>query len=333
MFDAARLRLTAWYLAILTAIVGLLSVALYHILVRFPTTPAPANALSITAVIAYLSRVPNAVLASQIAAVDLGVLILAALGAYVLAGKTLAPIAAVLDRQQRFAALASHQLRTPLTVLRGTMEVALLRQRTAEEYEQVLRDAVADVDRLSTLVADLLAAVRIQRDTIQPNLTLLDLRDVARDVVESVRPLAAQKQQTIELNLNGPLLLPGDGIKLRQVAATLLDNALAYTPGGGHIEVSAHQERGRAFLSVRDSGPGIAPEHLPHLFEPLYRADVPGADASGHAGLGLALAAWIVRSHRGKLRVRSKVGRGSTFTVSLPLLPSRKRRLLFWRRA
>ena len=319
MFDAARLRLTLWYLAILALIVGLLSFALYHILVRFPAPAVPAGPLTLTKLVAILAGIPDQVLAWQIVAVDLGVLVLAALGAYVLAGRTLRPIAEVMARQQRFAAAASHELRTPLTVLQGSMEVALLRRRPPEEYERVLREAVAEVDRMGALVADLLALVRAERDVDALRPAPLDLAELAAEVAEGARPLAARRGQAMELALGVPLPVQGDALKLRQALRNLLDNAVAYTPPGGTIRLVARREHGQALLEVRDSGPGIAHEHLPRLAEPFYRVD-PAADrASGHSGLGLPMASWIARAHRGQLRVESRVGLGSTFTLALPL--------------
>src|SRR5690348_7525532 len=134
MFDRARWRLTAWYLAILTVIVGILSLALYHILVRIPPEAVAATQPAYNPIVGWLAELPDQTLALNLIAVDAGVLVLAALGAFVLAGRTLKPIAEAMGRQQRFAAAASHQLRTPLTVLQGTMEVALLRQRSPAEY-------------------------------------------------------------------------------------------------------------------------------------------------------------------------------------------------------
>ncbi len=326
MFDTARLRLTVWYLAILAGIVGVLSLALYHVLVRFPTPEIPAGRLTVSKLVAILAGIPNEVLAWQIVAVDLGVLILAALGAYVLAGRTLQPLEAAMARQQRFAAAASHELRTPLTVLQGSMEVALLRRRTPEEYEQVLRDAVADVHQMAELVADLLALVRAERATDALNLVVYDLTDLAREAVEDVRPLATGKGQSLQLALDGPLPVRADAVKLRQVIANLLDNAVTYTPDGGAVRLLAHRDGAQAALEVHDTGPGIAPRHLPHLFDPFYRADASRDRAGDHVGLGLAMAAWIVQAHGGRLSVESHVGAGSVFRLMLPLVSETGRR-------
>lgn len=228
-----------------------------------------------------------------------------------------------MDRQQRFAVAASHELRTPLTVLQGGMEVALLRRRTPEEYEQILARSAEEAGRMGALIADLLALARTQTDREALTLEPLALRAIARDAADGALPFADRKGQTLELALDAPLPVEGDRIKLRQALANLLDNAVAYTPEGGIIRVVGRHDHGRAVVEVRDTGSGIATEHLPHLFEPFYRADSARGGGGTQVGLGLALASWIARSHGGHLSVESRVGVGSAFTLSLPLAAHR----------
>jgi signal transduction histidine kinase len=319
MFSAARLRLTLWYLAVLATIVVLLSLVLYDVLLRLQQAEALALGRVLRHGVAQLFARDEHALAWQIAAIDLGMLILAALGAYVLAGRTLRPIQEAMERQERFAVAASHELRTPLTVLQGTLEVALLRDRTPAEYQEILRKAATEAARMGTLVGDLLALARIQSDRELLARAPLDLHVVAREAAEGVEPLAARKGQTLEVELDGPLPTCGDQLKLRQALTNLLDNAITYTPEGGAIRLSARAARGRAVIAVRDTGPGIEAQHLPHLFEPFYRVDSARGDGSGHTGLGLALAAWIVQAHGGHVEVESRIGVGTVFTLTLPL--------------
>ena len=319
MFSAARLRLTLWYLAVLATIVVLLSVALYDVLLRLQQAEAQALGRVMRHGVAQLMARDERALAGQIGAIDLGMLILAALGAYVLAGRTLRPIQEAMERQERFAVAASHELRTPLTVLQGTLEVALLRERPPAEYKEILSGAATEAARLGTLVGDLLALARVQSDREILAREPLDLRAVAREAADGVRPLAERKGQTLEVALEGLLPVAGDRVKLRQALANLLDNAVTYTPQGGTICLTAHRERRRAVLAVRDTGPGIAAQYLPHLFEPFYRVDSARGGGSDHSGLGLALASWIAQAHGGHLAVESRVGVGTVFTLSLPL--------------
>jgi signal transduction histidine kinase len=324
MFHAARLRLTAWYLLILAIIVAVLSSALYELLLLAQQTE--------------LRAVPNArhplvhafahdevILAYQIVAVDVGVLLLAAVGAYLLAGRTLRPIQEAMDRQRRFAAAASHELRTPLTALQGNLEVALLNPRSTQEYEQLLRGAVADTERLGHLVKDLTLLARPEVDTTVLRREPIDLRDPASAAVKDIELLAVDKGQRLEVALDGPLPVQGDAPRLRQVFVNLLENAIRYTPEGGEIRLAGRREHGRAVLEVRDTGPGIAPEDLGRLFEPFYRADKARSNAD-HVGLGLSLACWIVRAHTGQIEVTSQPGVGSVFTVSLPLSSARAKK-------
>lgn len=319
MFDTARLRLTAWYLAILAVLMLLLSAALYDILLHLQQSEARAIVPLAHHGVAGLFARNEHTLALQIGAIDLGVLVLATLGAYVLAGHTLRPLQEAMDRQERFAVAASHELRTPLTVLQGTLEVALLRDRTPDEYKNILSGAAVEAARMGTLVGDLLALARTQSDRETLARQPLDLAEVAREAAADARPLAAHKGQTLEVALQGPLPARGDHLKLRQVLVNLLDNAITYTPRGGTIRLSARHARGHAVIEVRDTGPGIAPQHLPHLFEPFYRVDSARGASAGHSGLGLALASWITQAHGGHLTVESHVGVGTVFTLSLPL--------------
>ncbi len=317
MFETARLRLTAWYLLILAVIVAVLSYALYRLLLF--TQEAELHSVRRVAHHPLLHAFAHdaIILAYQIVAVDIGVLILAAAGAYLLAGRTLHPIADAMERQRRFAAAASHELRTPLTALRGNLEVGLLSRRTPDEYEDLLRDAVADTDRMGNLVKDLTLLARPEVDRTLMRLEPIDLRDAAA-AVSDVELLALDKGQTLEISLGEPLPVRGDLPRLRQVFVNLLENAIRYTPEGGEIRVGGRRDHGNAVVEVRDTGPGIAAGDLANLFEPFYQADKARSNAD-HVGLGLSLASWIVNAHSGRIEAMSRPGAGSVFSVCLPL--------------
>jgi len=318
LFDAARIRLTLWYLLILVVVVGLLSFGLYELSLLAQQAELHAVQSGSHHGLARIFARDEVTLVLQIAAVDIGVIVLAAAGSYILAGRTLRPIEEVMERQRRFAAAASHELRTPLTALRGNLEVALLNPRTSEEYQEVLDDAIADTERMSHLVKDLTLLARPEVDRTVLRLHPIDLRDTVREAIEDVELLAKDKGQTLDTALDGPLPVRGDAPRLRQVFVNLLENAIRYTPDGGEIHIEGRRDRGRVVLDVRDSGRGIAPEDLGHLFEPFYQADRARSSAD-HVGLGLSLAAWIVRAHTGSIEAASRLGGGSVFTVSLPL--------------
>lgn len=320
MFDTARLRLTAWYILILATIVAMLSFALYRALLAIQQGELSSVREHTGPAIARVFARDEGQLATQILAIDLAVLILAAIGAYFLAGRTLRPIMEVMDRQRRFAAAASHELRTPLTALRGNLEVALLNPRSSEEYQAIIGEAVAETERMGHMVKDLTMLAQAERGgplSVVP----LDLVAVTREAVDDVRPLARYKQQTIQVDMPDNLPIQGDPMKLRQSITNLLDNAVTYTANGGEIDLTGKRERGHVVLEIRDTGIGIPPEHLTHLFEPFYQVDGARSDA-GRVGLGLAITAWIIRAHRGHVNASSREGVGSVFAISLPLAHS-----------
>jgi signal transduction histidine kinase len=318
MFHAARLRLTAWYLLILAIIVVVVSVALYRLLLVTQEAELHSAQLRDRHPLVHVFAQDETILAYWLVAVDAGVLLLAAAGAYLLAGRTLRPIEDVVERQRRFAAAASHELRTPLTALQGNLEVALLNRRTPEEYEQILSEAVADTERMGHLVKDLTLLARPEVDRAALRLGSIDLRDAAAAAVKDVELLAAEKGQRLEVVLDGTLPVQGDAARLREVFVNLLENAIYYTPAGGKIRVLGKREHGQAVVEVRDTGPGIAAEDLERLFEPFYQADEARSNAD-HVGLGLSLASWIVHAHSGQIAAESQPGSGSVFTVCLPL--------------
>ncbi len=297
-----RLRLTLYALAVLALLVGLLTLAFYGILLSLTVGAAAVGALVLS------------LLAS-----DLVVLGLGALGCYVLVGRVLRPVAAARARQERFAVAASHELRTPLTVLLGTLEAALLRRRAPEQYEEVLERARDEATHLVTLLADVLDLAHAEGGAETSTREHLDLSVLARAAIEDVRFVANGKRQTLVVTLTEPLFAHGDARALQRAVAALLDNAVTYTPDGGMIHVVGRRGRGRALVVVRDTGPGIAPEHLPYLFEPFYRVDPARGAGDGHTGLGLVRAARVARAHGGRLAIESKEGVGTAATLTLPL--------------
>ena len=315
----ARLRLMLGYLAFLTVIVGLLSLTFHAILLHVPPAHVRTADLGVREVLARLLAADASALTTDIALVDLGVLLLGALGAYVLAGYTLRPVTEARERQRRFAIAASHELRTPLTVLQGTIEAALLRRRTPEQYEAVLRRATTAAEQMGTLLDAILTLAHAESGIETLAVESLDLCVVARAAAEDLRAQAEGKGQTLALALERPLPIRGDPHVLHQAVTNLLDNAISYTPPCGMIRLVGRRTHGHALLAVRDTGPGIALEHLPHLCEPFYRVDPARTGDSGHVGLGLARAAWITLTHGGRLAIESQVGVGSTVTLSLPL--------------
>jgi len=221
---------------------------------------------------------------------------------------------------RRFAADAAHELRTPLTALRGGIEVALRGERTPDEYRTVLRSSLEEVERLTHLAEDLLLLSRFSVTVSAPR-QRVDLEPLVMDVLDVGIQLAHGRGVSIVSAELTALTVVGDAGALRRALLNLVDNALKYTPAGGKVEVSLVRENGRAAITVRDTGPGIAAADAERVFQPFVRLDAAREDAPDGTGLGLSIARSIVIAHGGELTLESAAGRGSTFTIRLPIAP------------
>jgi heavy metal sensor kinase len=230
----------------------------------------------------------------------------------------LARLEAAFVRQRQFTADASHELRTPLTAIIGQIDVALEQSRSDASYRATLVSVREQAQRLTRLAGDLLLLARADSPSAQPAIEQFDMAAVLPAIVAQVAPLAAARDQAVVLNPLPPLLLCGNEDQLIRLVLNLLDNALRYTPSGGRIAVSGACAGREITISVNDSGPGIAPEHLPRLFDRFFRIDRVRNRAQGGSGLGLAIAQSIAQAHGGRIDVESLIGQGSTFTVVLP---------------
>jgi signal transduction histidine kinase len=211
----------------------------------------------------------------------------------------------------------SHDLRTPLTRLRGTAELALASPPDLDRYREALADCVEESDRVLVMLNTLMDISEAEGGTLTLRREPVRLADVATRAVELYRDVADAKPVTLASDAKDSVMVTADRTRLEQVAANLIDNAVKYTPPGGRVDVEVGRESGAAILRVRDTGPGIPPSELPRIFDRLFRGDA-SRDERG-LGLGLSLVKAIVEAHGGTVQVASEPGRGSTFTVSLPL--------------
>ena len=221
-------------------------------------------------------------------------------------------------RQRQFAADASHELRTPLTVIKGQIDVSLQRDREPEAYQGVLRAVNEEVDRLIRLAGSLLTLTRADGGQIPLAFEAVDVGDLVAGVVEQLRPAAGDQGVDLRLDTGPPVTMEADQDLLIQLMLNVLDNAIKYTPNGGLVNAGWGTNGQRVELRVRDTGPGIAAEDIPYVFDRFYRADKARSRAAGGVGLGLAISRWIAEAHGGSIHVVSTLGEGSTFTVSLP---------------
>ncbi len=223
-------------------------------------------------------------------------------------------------RITQFTADASHELRTPISLIRTEAEIALRKSRTEGEYRDALFHVLREAETTSSMVEKLLSLARSDSGQNTLEVRPVDLRETVRIAAGEWRAVAGSRALGFtETVTAGDLQVAGDKTALQQLLNILLDNAVKYTPGPGSIHLSAEERGDKAVLKVVDSGIGIAPEDQTRIFERFYRADQARSRELGGAGLGLAIALWIVRQHHGSIEVKSAPGKGSAFVVELPL--------------
>jgi heavy metal sensor kinase len=217
-----------------------------------------------------------------------------------------------------FAADAAHELRTPLATLRAEIETAIQSSPTIEEYEEILKSMQEEVSRMGRVVSDLFTLARLDRGQHVLEMERTRLAPLVEETLETWLPVAQTRGITLQW-LGGDAEVRGNAVALRRVLMNLVENALKYNRDGGTVVVSLDRRGDRAVLSVRDTGIGIAPEHLEKLFQRFFRVDRARSRSSGGAGLGLAICKSFLTAHGGSIRVASSPGEGSVFSVELPL--------------
>jgi signal transduction histidine kinase len=250
------------------------------------------------------------------ALIGVGVVLVSVVGGLFLVRQVMVPVRRSLAQQQAFVANAAHELRTPLSVIQATTELALMRERSSAEYRTALEEIGASVAQTSTMVSDLLTLARIDAGR-QPILrNAVDVGALATVVAEEAS--GAFPDQPIATDIDGDAVIEGDARLLQRLLSNLVENACHYTPPGTPIAITVRQEREWLALRVRDEGPGVQPAEVEHLFERFYRG-TRGIE-SGHrgAGLGLSLVRQIAEAHGGRIGIASFVGVGTTVTILLP---------------
>jgi heavy metal sensor kinase len=219
--------------------------------------------------------------------------------------------------QRRFLQDLSHEMRTPLTVLRGELDVALKRDRTSDQYKETLKSNLEEIDKISRLLDGLLGLARLENEAGTMNFEPVGLVDLVRDTIADFDMLARQKGIEVGFLASGEIVLALDRGKMRRVLINLLDNAVKFTPAHGVITITVTRGPLQAQVTVSDTGVGISPENLPHVFDRLFHI---GRDPDGRGmGLGLSIAKTIVEAHRGTISCESTPGAGTTFTIRLPM--------------
>jgi heavy metal sensor kinase len=232
----------------------------------------------------------------------------------------LARLESAFRKVTQFTADASHELRSPVAVMRTSAEIALRKPRSEAEYRETLSQILHETDRVSQLIENLLAIARSDSAGAQMQMERADVGTILVDACEKSKLLADEKGVGLSRNgAAGPVWVQANPASIERLFLIVLDNAVKYTPTGGNIAVKLGSEDGFAVTEIRDSGIGISADDMPHIFDRFYRADRARTREPGGAGLGLAIGQWIVQAHGGEIRVESEMGKGSSFKVRLPL--------------
>jgi heavy metal sensor kinase len=219
---------------------------------------------------------------------------------------------------RQFTSDASHELKTPLTILRGELEIALHSQKTTEEYEGVLVSALEEVQRLSNVVETLLELSRADTGQVRLSIEEDDLSKLLNDIVEDSIILAESKNIKVHSDIEQNLIIDFDSARIHQAVLNVVDNAIKYSPNGGKISIELKKGKILSEIIVTDNGIGMEEEELNHIFDRFYRIDkARSSDVQGF-GLGLSIVHWIVEAHRGKIDIKSKINEGTVFTIILP---------------
>lgn len=225
-------------------------------------------------------------------------------------------------QQREFMGNAAHELKTPVAVLKSTLQSLLHRPRSLEEYRSGLEQALEDLERLEQLLQWMLRLARAEQwahGALRRDLQVINVASTCEEALERIRPLAETRSTVLRLSSNGPVLLRADPEDLQLVWVNLLENAVRYSPEGGAVEVTVSRNNGGpARVVFQDHGAGIAKDDLPHIFERFYRGDRSRARATGGFGLGLAIAKALVEAYGGTIGVESDPGEGTRMTVELP---------------
>jgi signal transduction histidine kinase len=248
----------------------------------------------------------------------LGALGLAAVGGLYMAGRAVRPVREAFDRQRAFVADASHELKTPLTLVRVDTEV--LQSNLEDPDDRELADEVlAETDRMDVILSDLLTMARLDANVLDVARKPFDLSYLIKEEAQRFNLRASREGVRLEVRSPDELLASGDPVRTGQILAALLHNALRFTPSGGSVEVSAREQDGRVEAIVSDTGSGIPPENLTRIFERFYRAEsAPGGADGGGTGIGLAIAKSLARAQEGDLEAENAKEGGAVFRLKLP---------------
>ncbi len=219
---------------------------------------------------------------------------------------------------KQFSSDVSHELKTPLTAVKGEIEVTLRRNRKKDEYKKTLKSLLEDIDKLEEIIENLFLLSRMDSENLKFLPKKFALEETLLEAFEDMETIAKKKKVHLILKNIQEMEMKGESTLIKRVFTNLINNAIKYTPEGGKIEISLKKAGGFAKFIVQDTGIGIPQEEIPHIFDRFYRVEKARSREAGGSGLGLAIVKWIVEAHKGKIEVTSEAGEGSIFIVSFP---------------
>lgn len=247
------------------------------------------------------------------------------LAGYLLARRSMVPIEAAWEKQQQFVADASHELRSPITGIHSNAELMLRHpSHTIEQESYRINNIMKESTRMTKLISSLLTLARSDANKAELHLGPVNISEVIEIAIEHFKPLEEINKISLTAAIQPDLEFIADQERIHQLIVILLDNAFKYTPEGGNISVAASGSDKNIIFSVQDTGCGIAPENVSRIFDRFFRGDKARSRDKGGTGLGLAIAKWIIDTHKGKVEVVSEIGKGTKFTISLPIAKVRK---------
>jgi heavy metal sensor kinase len=220
---------------------------------------------------------------------------------------------------REFSVNVAHELKTPLTIMKGEAELALRNPITSEEAQQLIGSYIEEIVRMSRIVDDLLTLAKVGAGQISIQHEPVEMNQLLRDLYDDAVILSSSKDLKVTITTDQPVFVSGDEVRLRQLFRILLTNAVQYTDPGGSIEITCMCKDSKVLIGISDTGIGIAADDLEKVFHQFYRSDEARQRSKSGSGLGLAIAKWIVEAHQGHITVESSPGKGSRFTVELPL--------------
>jgi heavy metal sensor kinase len=219
---------------------------------------------------------------------------------------------------RQFSADASHELKTPLTVLKGEIEVALRRARTGDEYREILSSNLEEINNMTRIVDDLLLLSRADTGEVPLTKSRVELSEFLSEIQVQSQVLATTREIDVYLHKSQAVYALADPLRLKSMMLNLIENGIKYSQPGARIDITLEKDDSWAFITVSDRGIGISQEALPHIFDRFYRVDKARSHQEGGSGLGLSICKWIAEAHQGSISARSELGKGSTFVVRMP---------------